>query len=154
METSQPMILKASEWRWFSKIIFYVSFGVSIGGMIPMIARDSFSAATILGLIVGCFIGPLLLAPFMIRLARGKLDIEISPDSIVGPASANIYRSTRNTIPVSNIDRERTTHRSLWAILNGWRIIWSKDGKKIYVDNFALGKTNVSVILETLGLAK
>ncbi len=78
--------------------------------------------------------------------------IEVSDAHVSGQSGSprNLFR--RISIPRSEIDFERSSRRSLWCRLFRCALIWSKDGRYIFVDCVALRKDQVRQILEDLGI--
>lgn len=86
------------------------------------------------------------------RSIRQVKRIEISDTHVSGQSGSvrNLFR--RISIARNEIDFQRSSRRSWWWRWQQCGIIWSKDGRYIYLDSHVLGKDQVREILEQLGI--
>jgi len=75
--------------------------------------------------------------------------IKIARGTVSGPA---VFGFKQVEFELTSIDKYRTRQQSLWNRLNGFTVIYAKDGQKIRVSHASFDKTKRSTILKILNL--
>lgn len=136
------LIFKPLPWRWF----FYHWAITLVSAFIGLrIVTLIFRAENFTNSFMGFFIGMTIVMVLFSRYTD-NWKLIITKQDIKG----GWKRGKRIIIPIDEIDRNRSFHKTTLGRLFGFDHIYSKSGQKIYVESISIGREQVAQIKSIL----